>query len=188
MSDLSRKVIVFPTSQFSAVIGEITLGEDPFALTLPDILNDKSSATHQAREHLHRSGKIFLSEVEAFSLGNDRRRICHSLKTVHLPVNQVATVVDYFPDKYRGNREKRLEYRERKVVEDDLRFVLQDHVICGVADQKEIYRRSECFLGLSRLRFEEAPRDQFSLPDFFEEVGCPLPEYMAVNLARVFHS
>lgn len=188
MSDLSRKVIVFPTSQFSAVIGKVTLPEDPYSLTIPDILNDKSSATHHAREHLHRPGKIYLSEIEAFSLGYDRRRVCHSLKTIHLSVEHVAAVVDYFPDKYRGNREKRLEYRERKVVEDELQFVLQDHVICGVADQREIYRRSESFIGLSRLRFEESPQDRFSLPDFFAEVGCPLPEYMAVNLARVFHS
>ena len=70
-----------------------------------------------------------------------------------------------------------------------LRFLLHDHVLSGEAEEADIYRLSEKFLGLSKLQVEEFPEmANLSLPGFLEMVGCRQPDYMAVNLARVYHS
>jgi hypothetical protein len=53
----------------------------------------------------------------------------------------------------------------------------------------DIYRFTDKFIGLSGLRIEETPAtEDRSLPDFLARIGCRHPDYMAVNLANVFHS
>jgi len=184
-----RKLILFPVDQFYAVVGTIRMAEDPYGLSIPDIFNDKSHVTHGAREHLHRPGRIYLSNAEFYALKENRRKVCCALDTVHLAMKDVRAAIDFFPDRYKGNPLKRKEYEERKVVEGNLRFSLHAHVLSGVADEGDIYRRSEQFIGLSRLRVEEVPvTDGLSLPGFLESIGCQQPDYMAVNLSRVFHS
>jgi hypothetical protein len=185
----SRKLVLFPVDQFYAVVGTISMAEDPYSLTITDIFNDKSSATHGARDHLHRPGRIYLSNAEFYALKDNRRKVCCNLDTVHLAMKDVRAVIDFFPDRFKGNPLKRKEYEERKVVAGSVRFSLHAHVLSGVADERDIYRQSEQFIGLTRLRVEEVPvTDRLSLPGFLELIGCQQPDYMAVNLARVFHS
>jgi hypothetical protein len=185
----SRKLVLFPIDQFYAVVGTISMAEDPYSLTITDICADKSSGTHGARDHLHRPGRIYLSGTEFYALKDNRQRVCRSLDTVHLATKNIRAAIDFYPDRYKGNPFKRREFEERSMVEGSLRFALHAHVLSGVADERDIYRRSEQFIGLSRLRVEEEPAtDRLSLPGFLESIGCRQPEYMAVTLARVIHS
>lgn len=184
-----RKLVFFPVDQFYAIVGRISMAEDPFSLTIADICNDKSSATHGARDHLHRPGRVYLSAAEFYSLRDNGQKVCNTLNVVHLALKDIRAVIDFNPERFKGNQFKRQEHEERKLVVGSLQFSLHEHVLCGVADELDIYRRSEQFLGLSRLRIEEVPgMGNLSLPGFLEKIGCPLPDYMAVNLAKVFHS
>jgi len=187
--ELARRLVVFPIDQFYAVVGTVVMATDPYRLTITDICNERSSATHGAREHLHRPGKIYLTDVELYSLQDNTQKVCGSLGAVHLSLKDIRAIIDYHPERYQGNAFKRQEYEERRVVEGAVRFVLHEHVVSGVADQKEIYRRSEEFIGLTRVAIEDIPEASgLSLPGFLELVGCRQPDYMAVNLANVYHS
>ncbi len=184
-----RKLVLFPADQFYAVVGTITMTEDPYGMSLSDIFNDKSHGTHGAREHLHRPGRLYLSAVEFYALNDNAQRVCSRLDCVHLRLGDIRAVIDFFPDRYRGNELKRQEYGERKVLEGSLSFTLHGHVLSGATDERDIYRRSEEFIGLTRLRVEEMPDTEgLSLLGFLELIGCPPPGYMAVNLGNVFHS
>lgn len=185
----SRKIVLFPVGQFYAVVGTITMAADPYSLTITDICNDMSSATHGARNHLHRPGKIYLTAAEFYALNDNTRKVCQAMSSVHLALKDIRAAIDFFPERHKGNQFKRREYGERRVVKGPFRFALHAHVISGVADQQEVYRRSEQFLGLTEVAVEELPEPEgLSLPGFLEMICCPLPDYMAVNLANVFHS
>lgn len=193
--DNTRKVVLFPVDQFYAVVGTITMAANPYRLTLTDICNDMTSATHAARDHHHRSGTIFLTDVNFYSLHDSSQTVCCTLDVVHLAVKNLRAIIDFHPEHFVGNDLKRREHQERNVEEGYVRFPLHDHVFHGVADELDIYRLSDIyrftdkFIGLSKLRIEEAPvTARRSLPDFLQEIGCPQPDYMAVNLANVFHS
>jgi len=185
----SRKLVLFPVDQFYAVVGTVRMSVDPYGLTIPDICNEMTSATHAARDHLHRPGRIYLFDAEFYALKDNRRKVCSTLDTVHLAMKDVRAIIDYHPERYKGNPVKRREYGERRVVEGSVRFSLHAHVLSGVADERDIYRQSEQFVGLYNLKVEDVPpADRLSLPGFLDSIGCRQPEYMAVNLARVFHS
>jgi hypothetical protein len=186
-----RKLVLFPVDQFYAIVGSIALTMEggPYSLTIADICNEKSSATHGAREHLHRPGKIYLSAVEFYSLRDNTQKVCSNLNTVHLALRDIRGIIDYHPEHFQGNPLKRLEHKERRLREGSVRFCLHEHVFFGVADESDIYRLGEQFIGLSKLRIEEVPEtENLSLPGFLEMIGCRQPDYMAVNLAGVFHS
>lgn len=187
-----RKLVIFPVDQFFAVVGTITMpeiGGGPYSLTLADICNDKSSATHASREHLHRPGRIYLSQVECYSLNDNTRKVCSSMSTVHLGLKDIRGVIDYHPEKFKGNPAKRQEQQERMLKMGSVKFHLHEHVLSGVAEELDIYRLSEKFIGLSSLKVEELPEtEDLSLPSFLGRIGCGQPNYMAVNLANVFHS
>lgn len=186
-----RKLVIFPTDQFYAIIGTIILAmaDGPYSLTLADICNEKSSATHGAREHLHRPGKIYLTGAEIYSLRDNTQKICSTMKTLHLALKDVRAIIDFHPERFQGNPLKRQEHKERKLREGSVCFSLHEHVLRGVADESDIYRLSEQFLGLSRLQMESMPEvTKLSLPGFFEMIGCPTPDYMAVHMSNVFHS
>lgn len=191
----TRKVLLFPVDQFYAVVGIFTMPVDPYRLTLTDICNDMTSATHGARDHLHRPGTIFLTSVEFYSLHDNTQKVCQTLDVIHLAVKNIRGIIDYHPELFEGNPIKRQEYIERKPQPGSVRFPLHDHVLYGVADEYEIYRLSDIyrfsdkFIGLSGLQIEAPPTAVgLSLPDFLARIGCRHPDYMAVNLANVFHS
>ena len=191
----TRKILFFPVDQFYAVAGTITMAVDPYRVTLTDICNDMTSATHRARDHHHRSGTIYLTDVEFYALRNNRQKVCRNLDVVHLAVKNIRGIIDFFPERFEGNPVKRQEHKDRNQEEGSVRFPLHDHVFSGVAEELEIYRLSDIyrfsdkFIGLSRLRMEEtAETENLSLPGFLEMIGCRQPDYMAVNLANVFHS
>jgi len=187
--EFARRLVVFPTDQFYAVVGTAVMETDPYRLTIPDICNERSSATHGAREHLHRPGKIYLRDADFYLLEDNTQKVCCGMESVHLPLKGIRAILDFHPERYQGNASKRQEYEERRVVEGALHFVLHAHVVSGVADQKEIYRRSEEFIGLTRIEIRDLPETSgLSLPGFLELIGCSQPDYMAVNLANVFHS
>jgi hypothetical protein len=193
--DKSRKVVLFPVDQFYAIVGTFTMPVDPYRLTLTDICNDMTSATHGARDHLHRPGTVFLTSVEFYSLRDNTQKVCQTLDIIHMAVKNIRGIVDFHPELFEGNPIKRQEYVERKPQPGSVSFPLHDHVLHGVADEYEIYRLSDIyrftdkFIGLSGLRIEETPAtEDRSLPDFLARIGCRHPDYMAVNLANVFHS
>jgi len=193
--ELTRKIVLFPVGQFYAVVGTITMTVDPYRLTLTDICNDMTSATHRARDHHHRSGTLFLSAVEFYSLRNNAQKVCRTLQQVHLAVKNIRGIIDFYPERFEGNPLKRHEYRERHIEQGTVHFPLHEHVFSGVADELDIYRLSDIyrfsdkFIGLSKLRLEETPAtESFTLPGFLENIGCRQPDYMAVNLANLFHS
>jgi hypothetical protein len=190
----TRKVVLFPVDQFYAVVGTITMAVDPYRLTLTDICNDMTGATHGPRDH-HHSGTLYLSAVEFYSLRNNAQKVCGTLDVVYVAVKSIRGIIDYDPERFEGNPLKRQEHQERKLEEGSVKFPLHDHVLYGVADELDIFRLSDIyrftdkFIGLSRLRIEEASAmDNLSLPDFLHRIGCRQPDYMAVNLANVFHS
>ncbi|HEY6838985.1 MAG TPA: hypothetical protein VI389_09600, partial [Geobacteraceae bacterium] len=74
--DAARKLVIFPTDQFYAVIGNITLPVNPYSMSLTDILTDQSAMTHRKGDHEHRPGKIFLSEAECYGLFDNTQRVC----------------------------------------------------------------------------------------------------------------
>ena len=191
----TRKVVLFPVDQFYAVVGTFTMPVDPYRLTLTDICNDMTSATHGARDHLHRPGTIYLSSVEFYSLHDNTQKVCQALDVIHLAVKNIRGIIDFHPELFEGNPIKRQEHMERQPQPGSVRFPLHDHVLHGVADEYEIYRLSDIyrftdkFIGLSSLQIEEAPvADHLSLTGFLTRIGCRHPDYMAVNLANVFHS
>lgn len=193
--ECARKIVLFPVDQFYAVVGTVTMTIDPYRLTLTDICNDMTSATHRARDHHHRSGTLYLTEVEFYSLRDNSRRVSRALDIVHLAVKNIRGIIDFYPERFEGNPLKRHEHQERNPEEGSVRFPLHEHVLSGVAGELDIYRLSDIyrfsdkFLGLSRLRVEETPEtENLSLPGFLDHIGCRQPDYMAVNLANVFHS
>lgn len=193
--ETTRKVVLFPADQFYAVVGTITMAVDPYRLTLTDICNDMTSATHGARDHHHRSGTIFLSSVEFYALNDNTQKVCRTLESVHLAVKTIRGIVDFYPERFEGNPVKRQEHIERNLAVGSIRFPLHNHVLHGVANELDIYRLSDIyrftdkFIGLSNLRIDEVPAmNNLSLPGFLERIGCRHPDYMAVNLANVFHS
>ena len=187
-----RKLVIFPGDQFYAIVGTIRMPDvegGPYGMTLADLCNDKSGATHGAREHLHRPGRIYLTDAEFYALRDNTQKVCATLNAVHLALKDIRGIIDYHPGRFEGNARKRREQQERTLKMGSLRFLLHDHVLSGEAEEADIYRLSEKFLGLSRLQVEEFPEmANLSLPGFLEMVGCRQPDYMAVNLARVYHS
>ena len=193
--EYTRKIVLFPIDQFYAVVGTVTMALDPYRVTLTDICNDMTSATHQARDHHHRSGTLYLTEVEFYSLRNNAQKVCGSMDIVHLAVKNIRGIIDFHPERFEGNPLKRQEHLDRNLEEGSVCFPLHDHVFCGVANELDIYRLSDIyrfsdkFIGLSRLRLMETPEtESLSLSGFFAMIGCRQPDYMAVNLANVFHS
>lgn len=190
----TRKVVLFPVDQFFAVVGTITMAVDPYRLTLTDICNDMTGATHGPRDH-HHSGTLYLSSAEFYSLRDNTQRVSLALDVVHVAVKNIRGIVDFFPEFFEGNPHKRHEHNERNLEKGSIKFPLHDHVLHGVADELDIFRLSDIyrftdkFIGLSNLRIEEIPAtENLSLPDFLGRIGCHHPNYMAVNLANVFHS
>ncbi len=187
-----RKIVLFPVDRFYAVVGTITLldvTEGPYSMTLADICNHKSSSTHSAREHMHRSGRLYLSAAEFYSLRGHRPKVCDTMNAVHLPLNSIQGIIDFHPERFQGNPLKRQEQLERGLEMGRISFLLHEHVLSGVACEMDIYRLSDQVIGLSQLRVDELPETEYlSLPGFLETIGCPQPDYMAVNLAAVFHS
>jgi hypothetical protein len=193
--EYARKIVLFPVDQFYAVVGTVTMALDPYRVTLTDICNDMTSATHRARDHHHRSGTLYLSAVEFYSLRNNALKVCGSMETIHLAVKNIRGIIDFYPERFEGNPVKRQEHLDRKLEEGSVCFPLHEHVFCGVAAELDIYRLSDIyrfsdkFIGLSRLSVEVVPEtDNLSLPAFLKSIGCRPPDYMAVNLANVFHS
>jgi hypothetical protein len=190
----TRKIVLFPVAQFYAVVGTITMVMDPYRLTLTDICNDMTGATHFVGDH-HHSGTVYLSSVEFYSLRDNAQRACTTLDVAYFAVKNIRGVIDFHPERFEGNPHKRQEHAERKLEVGTVKFPLYDHVFCGIADELDIYRLSDIyrftdkFLGLSRLSIEEIPKTgELPLPDFLHGIGCGHPGYMAVNLANVFHS
>jgi len=192
MMETGRKLVLFPTDQFFAIVGTIAMSElaaGPYSMTIADICNDKSSATHGARDHMHRTGRLYLTGTEIYSLHDNSQKVCTTLDTIHLPLENIRAIIDFCPEYFQGDPRKRQEQQERDLPKGRLRFSLHEHVLSGEAAEWDIYRLSEKFIGLSQLRVEELPaRANLSLPGFLELIGCPQPDYMAVNLATVFHS
>lgn len=193
--EYARKIVLFPVDQFYAVVGTVTMTMDPYRVTLTDICNDMTSATHRARDHHHRSGTLYLSAVEFYSLRNNALKVCGSMQAIHLAVKNIRGIIDFYPERFEGNPVKRQEHLDRKMEEGSVCFPLHEHVFCGVAAELDIYRLSDIyrfsdkFIGLSRLSVEEVPEPaNLSLPAFLTSIGCRQPDYMAVNLANVFHS
>lgn len=187
--EFSRRLVFFPTDQFYAVVGDVRLREDPYQLSIPDIFNEKSRMTHWARNHEHRSGKLFLSNTVFYDLTDNRRRVCPGMTTTHLPLASLRAVADYHPGHYVGSEAKRLEFEERISTPALLRFTLHGHTLEGTVCDLEVYRRSEQFVGVSRLRVVDDEADSaLSLPAFFDHIDCPRPEYLAVHLGNIFHS
>ncbi|PLX83492.1 MAG: hypothetical protein C0617_11220 [Desulfuromonas sp.] len=185
----ARRLILFPKDQFFAVVGTITLPDDPYALTIPDIFNEQSSATHWARDHMHRSGKVYLTDTEFFALNDPQRRICPSMTTAHIDVNDLLAVTDYHPDRYLGNDAKRQEYEERKTQMEPIRFLLRAHTFNGIADSQEIYRKSDSFVNITDISIDYAGvAPSFSLASFLRRIGGPTPNHMAVHLGNILHS
>lgn len=191
----TRKIVMFPVDQFYAIVGTLTLGIDPYRVTLTDICNDMTSATHRARDHHHRSGTLYLTGVEFYSLRNNTQKVCGTLNIIHLAVKNIRGLIDFNPERFEGNPVKRQEHHERNLEEGSVCFPIHDHVLCGAASELDIYRLSDIyrfsdkFIGLSKLRLLETPAtEQLTLPGFLAMIGCQEPDYMAVNLGNVFHT
>lgn len=188
--DAARKIVIFPVDQFYAMVGNVTLRKDPYGMTLPDILNDRSAMTHRQGDHEHRSGRIFLTDAEIYALHDNTRRICTALNELFIPVHQIRAVVDVNPERYRGNADKRREAQERVRHSRDLLFALHGHAVRGVAEALEVYRKSDQFVGLTGVTIDEEPAAAavLPLPEFLRHIGCPPPDFMAVNMWCVIHS
>lgn len=185
----SRRLVLFPTDQFYAIVGTIRMREDPYLLSIPDIFNDKSAATHWARDHEHKPGKLFLSETTFFSLYDNTQRACPSIPAIHISLKNVRGAIDLHPGRYQGNDEKRKEYGERTTSTEIMRFTLHDHALSGMVDMREVYRRSEQFVGVNGLHIDDQRRSSaLTLPEFLDHIDCPHPEYMAVHLGNALHT
>lgn len=187
--DAARKLVIFPVDQFYAVVGNITLPQDPHGVSLIDILNDRSAMTHRKGNHEHRPGRIFLTDAECYALHDNTRRICTLMTEAYIPVQQVRAAIDVHPERYKGCADKRHEAKERVRHHRQMLFALHGHPVCGVADAFEVYRKSDQFVGLTSVAIDEEPAAAgLSLPKFLHHLGCPLPDFMAVNLRCVIHS
>jgi hypothetical protein len=188
--DAARKIVIFPLDQFYAVVGNIALPEDPYCVSLTDILDERSAMTHRKGDHEHRPGRIFLTDAEFYSLHDNTRRICTVMTEVYIPVQQIRAVADVHPERYQGNVAKRRESEERVRQHRQLHFALHEHAVRGVADAREVYRKSEQFIGLTAVAIDEEPAApaRLSLPEFLRHLGCPSPQFMAVNLRCLIHS
>jgi hypothetical protein len=188
--EISRKLVIFPIDQFYAIVGNLTLPEDPYAVSLTDILNDRSAMTHRQGNHEHRSGRIFLDDAECFDLHDNTRRICAKMTEVYIPVHQIRAAIDVHPEHYRGNADKRRESEERRRRHRDLLFPLHGHTVRGVADVLEVYRKSDHFVGLTEVAIDDEPVTSagVSLSKFLHHLSCPPPDFIAVNLKCVIHS
>ena len=188
--DATRKLVIFPVDQFYAVVGNVTLPGNPYGISLTDILNDRSALTHRQGDHEHRPGRIFLTDAEFYDLGDNTRRICTAMTEVFIPVQQIRAVVDVHPERYQGSADKRRESQERVRRSRELLFALHGHAVRGVAEALEVYRKSDQFIGLTGVAIDEEPAATagLSLPKFLLHLGCPPPDFMAVNLRCVIHS
>jgi hypothetical protein len=188
--DAGRKLVIFPVDQFYAVVGNVTLPKDPYGISLIDVLNERSALTHRQGDHEHRPGRIFLTDAEFYTLHDNTRRICTVMTEIFIPVQQVRAVVDVHPERYQGSADKRRESQERVRRSRELLFALHGHAVRGVAEALEIYRKSDQFVGLTRVAIDEEPAttNGLSLTAFLHHLGCPPPDFMAVNLRRVIHS
>ena len=188
--DAARKIVIFPVDQFYALVGNVTLPKDPYGVSLTDILNDRSALTHRPGDHEHRPGRIFLTGTEFYDLRDNTRRICTVMTEVFIPVQQVRAVVDFHPERYKGSADKRRESQERVRRSRELFFALNGHAVRGVAEALEVYRKSDQFVGLTGIAIAEEPATAAgrSLPEFLRHIGCPPPDFMAVNLRCVIHS
>ncbi len=186
----ARKLVIFPVDQFYAVVGNVTLSQDPYGISLTDILNERSGMTHRKGNHEHRPGRIFLSAAEFYALDDNSRRICTAMTEVYIPVRQIRAAADVHPERYQGNPDKRRESEDRVRRHRELHFALHGHAMSGMADALEVYRKSEHFVGLTAISIDEEtpPLAGVSLPEFLRRLGCPPPDFMAVNLRCVIHS
>ena len=189
MMEEARKIVVFPGGQFFAVVGKLRMPQNPYLLSLPDILNEQSSATHRARNHEHRSGRIFLSDVEFYALHDPCTRVCGDLTRCHVQVGDISAAIDFYPEKYQGNDDKRRDYAQRQIRTEVLHFVQHHQVFSGLVDAMEVYRKSEGFVSVNKLQTLPATREgEGPIAEFLGRIRCPQPRFMAVNLARVLHS
>lgn len=190
----TRKVVIFPVDQFYAIVGNITMSGDPYRMRLTDICNDMAGATHNDHDHRH-SGTIYLSSAEFYSMENNQQKVCCTLTVGHLAVKNIQGVIDFYPDRFKGNPHKRYEHHERHLKEGKVKFRLNDHVLNGVADEfdisrySDVYRFADKFIGLHKLHVVETPATEvLSLSGFMENIGCRFPDYMAVNLSNAFYA
>jgi hypothetical protein len=188
--DVTRKLVIFPVDQFYVVVGNVTLPKDPYGISLTDILNDRSALTHRQGDHEHRPGRIFLTDAECYALHDNTRRICTAMIEVFVPVRQIRAVIDVHPERYQGNADKRRESQERVRRNRELLFALHGHTLHGAAETLEVYRKSDQFVSLTGVTINEEPAGAagLSLPGFLHQIGCPPPDFMAVNLGCVIHS
>lgn len=187
--EMARKIVLFSTNQFYAIVGTIRMRENPYSLSMPDIFNNKSSATHRARDHEHKPGKIFLSDTEFYALNDNTERVCRSITSIHISLKDMRAAIDFHPEKHQGSAMRRKEYAEGVTATEIVRFTLHAHALSGMADRGEIYRRSERFVGINGVHIDDVAKSAGpTLPEFLERIGCPQPEHMAVHLGNVLHS
>ena len=185
----SRKLVIFPVDLFYAIVGNVTMPQDPHGLSLTDILDDRSAMTHPKENHEHRPGRIFLTGAELYAPDDNTRRLCTAMTAIYIPVHLIRAAVDVHPEHYQGNPSKRLESRARVRRPRQLHFALHGHTVSGEADALEVYRKSEQFVGITAITIdEEQSAAGLSLPEFLRRIGCPPPDFMAVNLRYVIHS
>ncbi|HEX8961251.1 MAG TPA: hypothetical protein VF775_06735 [Geobacteraceae bacterium] len=185
----TRRLVIFPVDQFYAIVGNITLPQDPYGISLTDILNERSAMTHRKGNHEHRPGRLFLSDAEFYAMDDNTRRICASMTETYVPVRLIRAAADVHPERYQGNAAKRQESADRVRRHRELHFALRAHAVAGMADALEVYRKSEHFVGLTSVTIgEEQSAAGHSLPEFLRRIGCPPPDFMAVNLRDVIHS
>jgi len=187
--DLSRKLVIFPVDQFFAIVGFIRMVEDPYSLSIPDIFNHKSEQTHGARDHEHKPGRIFLQDVQFYSLKDNSREICQSLTHIHIATKDVRAVIDFHPERFKGRDALRMEAEERIIDEERMLVALHGHVISGDVHPWAVYRSSHEFVGMSTVTIDEPDESHgLSLPAFLQFIGCPSPNYMAIHLGQTIHS
>ena len=188
--DKARKLVIFPVDQLYALVGNVTLDRDPYGITLTDIFNERSALTHRQGDHEHHPGRIFLTDAELYSLHDNTRRVCTAMTEIFIPLHQIRAVVDIHPERYQGNPEKRREAQVREHRSRELLFVLHGHSVRGVADELEVYRKRDHFIGLTGVGIVEKPVTAagLSLPEFLRHIACPPPDFMVVNLRSVIHS
>lgn len=185
----TRKIVVFPTSKFFAIVGTITMAEDPYDMSLTDICNFKSHATHHAREHEHKPGKLFLTDTEFYSLKDNSQRQCVDLDQIHIALKDIEAIIDVEPAYFTGNKEKRAEQEQRYATKEKIRFVLRSHVISGSVDSQKVYRNSGAFVSISHVSIDDADNSSNQdLSQFLESIKCPQPAYMAIYLENILHS
>jgi hypothetical protein len=188
METNSRRLVVFPTSQFYAVVGTVQMPENPYQLTIPEIFNERSHMTHAARDHEHRPGKIYFTDTEFYGLHDNSKRLCHHMDIIHIAVNDILVATDFYPERFVGRDHQREDYKTRKLPKDRIRFLLNANTLSGSAESLVIYRSHDRFLGVSEVAFEDDDETAtLSLTRFFEHIGCPVPDYMAIHLGTIFH-